>query len=83
MDPSCTCDNCELKELFMENLEGDRMDLMCKSKKEKEYSLGECIIKEGTQIREFTYLKSGLVKLFRLKLQTIQDSRLAKRLRKQ
>lgn len=65
MDPRCTCDNCELKELFMENLEGDRMDLMCDRKKEKEYALGECIIKEGTQITDFTYLKSGLVKLFR------------------
>lgn len=65
MDPSCTCENCELKELFMENLEGKRMDLMCDSKKEKKYTLGESIIKEGTRIREFTYLKSGLVKLFK------------------
>jgi len=65
MDPGCTCENCELKELFMENLEGEHMDLMCTSKKEREYTLGEIIIKEGTQIREFTYLKSGLVKLFK------------------
>jgi len=65
MDPRCTCDNCELKELFMENLEGERLDLMCDSKKEKKYALGECIIKEGTQIKDFTYLKSGLVKLFK------------------
>jgi len=65
MDPSCSCENCELKELFMENLESDRMDLMCSRKKEKEYALGERIIKEGTLISDFTYLKSGLVKLFR------------------
>ena len=65
MDPRCTCDNCELKELFMENLKGDRLDLMCDSKREKNYAIGESIIKEGTQIRDFTYLKSGLVKLFR------------------
>ena len=41
------------------------MEAVCSSKKEKEYSVGEVILKERTQIREFTYLKSGLVKLFR------------------
>ena len=35
------------------------------TKVEKEYLQGESIIKEGTQIRDFSYLKSGLVKLFR------------------
>lgn len=65
MDISCSCDNCELKELFVGSLEEDHMEAVCSSKKEKEYSTGEVIIKERTQIREFTYLKSGLVKLFR------------------
>ena len=65
MDPACTCENCELKELFVENLEGDSMLEMCNSKFEREYAAGEIIIKEGTQIHDFIYLKSGLVKLFR------------------
>ncbi len=65
MDISCSCDNCELKELFVGSLEHDHMEAVCASKKENEYSVGEVIIKERTQIREFTYLKSGLVKLFR------------------
>lgn len=65
MDISCSCDNCELKELFVGSLKEDHMEAVCSSKKEKEYSTGEVIIKERTKIREFTYLKSGLVKLFR------------------
>ena len=38
---------------------------MCEGKLEKEYSAGETIIKEGTRIMDFSYLKSGLVKLYR------------------
>jgi CRP-like cAMP-binding protein len=65
MDTLCSCDNCELKELFVDSLEFEHMEAVCSSKKETEYLSGELIIKEGTQIREFTYLKSGLVKLFK------------------
>jgi len=65
MDPSCTCELCELKGLFFEKLEGESLDIVCSGKVEKEYSQGESIIKEGTLIKDFTYLKSGLVKLFR------------------
>ena len=64
MDPGCTCELCELKGLFFENLEGDQLDMVCSGKVEREYALGESIIKEGMQITDFTYLKSGLVKLF-------------------
>ncbi|MFO7933030.1 MAG: Crp/Fnr family transcriptional regulator, partial [Bacteroidales bacterium] len=56
---------CELKELFVEKLEADHLDIVCSGKVEKEFSEGEVIIKEGTLIRNFVYLKSGLVKLFR------------------
>lgn len=65
MDVKCSCDNCELKELFVDSLQADHMDVVCSNKKEKEYLSGEVIIKERTQISEFTYLKSGLVKLFK------------------
>ncbi len=65
MDTLCSCDNCELKELFVDSLEFEHMEAVCSSKKETEYLSGELIIKERTQIREFTYLKSGLVKLFK------------------
>jgi CRP/FNR family transcriptional regulator len=54
-----------LKELFVDKLQGDHLDIVCSGKVEKEYLQGETIIKEGTQISDFIYLKSGLVKLFR------------------
>lgn len=65
MDPQCTCEFCELKELFVDKLTGDHFEIVCGGKVEKEYRQGEAIIKEGTRIRDFTYLKSGLVKLYR------------------
>ena len=65
MDSGCTCENCELRELFVVNLDETNMFQVCEGKVEKSYRAGETIIKEGTRIRDFTYLKSGLVKLFR------------------
>ncbi len=65
MDPRCNCESCELKELFVDKLSGDHLDVVCSGKVEKDFRQGEIIIKEGTNIREFTYLKTGLVKLFR------------------
>lgn len=65
MDPSCSCELCELRGLFIETLEGDHLEVICSSKIEKEYAAGEAIIKEGMQIYDFVYLKSGLVKLYR------------------
>ena len=65
MDPNCACELCELKGLFFENLEGDHLEMICSGKVEKEYAQGASIIKEGTLISDFTYLKSGLVKLYR------------------
>jgi len=65
MDPSCSCEYCELKELFVDKLVGDDLDIVCSGKVEKNFRQGESIIKEGTKIRDFSYLKSGLVKLFR------------------
>jgi len=65
MDPNCSCELCELKGLFFDKLEGDNLNLLCGGKVEKDYVAGEIIIKEGMQIQDFSYLKSGLVKLFR------------------
>ncbi|MEN8156035.1 MAG: Crp/Fnr family transcriptional regulator [Bacteroidota bacterium] len=65
MDPSCTCELCELKELFFGNLERKYADVICSGKVEKEFSKGETIIREDTHISDFVYLKSGLVKLYK------------------
>jgi CRP-like cAMP-binding protein len=65
MDPSCSCELCELKGLFFDNLEREFADLICSGKVEKAFSQGETILKEGTRIKDFVYLKSGLVKLYK------------------
>ena len=65
MDPGCTCELCELRELFMLNLDEENMNIVCSGKVEKQFLAGETIIKEGTKIKDFSYLKSGLVKLYR------------------
>lgn len=62
---SCTCEQCDLKELFYLNLEADYSDIVCSGKTEREFAAGEIIIKEGMLINNFVYLKSGLVKLYK------------------
>ncbi len=65
MDPACSCELCELRGLFFESLKKEYADLICSGKVEKAFKQGETIIKEGTHIKDFVYLKSGLVKLYR------------------
>ena len=63
---NCTCELCDLKNLFFDNLEPEQSNIVCSGKKEKEYAAGEIIIKEGTSIKNFVYLKSGLVKMYKV-----------------
>jgi len=65
MNESCSCELCDLKNLFYSRLDKADVEVFCSGKIEKEYARGEVIIKEGSPIRDFIYLKSGLVKLFR------------------
>jgi CRP-like cAMP-binding protein len=65
MDPGCSCERCELKDLFIDRLDGEQLEYVCSRKVEKSYRQGESIIREGSFISDFVYLKSGLVKLFR------------------
>lgn len=60
----CSCDECELKELFFENVSMNEMQRLCESRSEKYYAKGDYITEENTKIEEFIYLKNGLVKLF-------------------
>ena len=64
MDPSCNCELCELKDLFVDKLDGTQLDVVCSNKVEKSFRQGETIIKAGSLIKDFVYLKSGLVKLY-------------------
>ena len=61
----CNCEGCELKSLFFLNIESSTIERICKNKIEKSYKKGEIILKEGSEITNFIYLKSGIVKLHR------------------
>lgn len=57
------CADCAFKSLLFEKLEFDELlELDC-AKKEIKFKKGEKILKEGSEIKEFVYLKHGLVKL--------------------
>jgi CRP-like cAMP-binding protein len=60
---TCNCKNCELKPLFFDSIKEDELTPICNSKHEQSYSKGSLICKEGEPIKEFMYLKSGLVKI--------------------
>jgi len=60
----CDCEQCDLKNLFFASLGQEEVEIYCSGKIEKEYAKGEVIIREGHTIKDFIYLKSGLVKLF-------------------
>ncbi len=62
---TCNCEGCELKSLFFENASTLEIEAICTQKVERNYQKGELIIRKGEEIKEFTYLKEGLVKLFR------------------
>ncbi len=64
MNQECSCDKCELKELFFHNVSSNEIMSLCGSRIEKNYEKGDCIIEQGKTINEFIYLKSGLVKLY-------------------
>jgi CRP-like cAMP-binding protein len=62
---SCNCEGCELKTLFFENVTTLEIESICSRKTQYAYKKGDIIIHEGDDIKQFIYLKEGLVKLFR------------------
>jgi len=65
MVSTCNCDQCELRTLFFNNVTKKELESLCNIKVENNYTKGDLITEEGSEIRDFNYLKSGLVKLFR------------------
>lgn len=65
MQNDCSCELCKLRSLFFSHTSTDVVKLMCENKTEHQYDKGEIIIHEGSEIKDFTYIKSGLVKLSR------------------
>ncbi len=62
----CDCEGCELRSLFFTNVSKTELLSLCTLKFEKNFLKGDIIIEEGSKIEEFIYLKSGLVKLYKL-----------------
>jgi len=62
----CSCERCELKTLFFSHVSLYELNDICEIKEERSFSKGEIIIKEGEQIKEFLYMKEGLVKLSKI-----------------
>lgn len=60
----CDCYNCKYRELMFSCLNSDEINVLCEYKTERSYKKGEIIVKEGDLIKEFFYLKNGLVKSF-------------------
>jgi len=61
----CQCDNCDLRDMFFGFVDPEEMNALCQTRKEKTFQKGEEIIRTGDVIKDFIYLKQGLVKLFR------------------
>jgi CRP-like cAMP-binding protein len=63
---TCNCQNCELKPLFFDSIKEEDLTPICNSKHEQSFSKGTLICTEGEAIKEFMYLKSGLVKIHKI-----------------
>src|SRR5512145_3348344 len=62
---TCNCEGCELKSLFFQNVTTSEIESICTRKTEIPHKKGDVIIQEGDSIKDFIYLKSGLVKMSR------------------
>ena len=65
MATRCDCNQCELRTAFFNNFNEEELTVFCDRKIELPFSRGSIIISEGEEIKYFSYLKSGLVKLYR------------------
>ena len=61
----CQCESCDLRTLFYSSIGIEDVDKYCASRREVNLSAGEDLIKQGDVIKDFIYLKEGLVKLYR------------------
>lgn len=65
MNPKCDCVKCELRSAFFESFREDELESFCSNKYETFHSRGDVVFLEGDEIRNFSYLKSGLLKLYK------------------
>jgi len=65
-DFNCECSECQFRNVAFSTLEGGQVSDLCKFRQEYVFQKGGIIHKEGDPIQDFKYLKSGLVKVYRL-----------------
>ena len=65
MNLRCDCELCELRTAFFQSFSKAELGMFCDHKKEVTYRKGDVVFREGDEIKDFSYLKSGLVKLFK------------------
>jgi CRP-like cAMP-binding protein len=61
----CDCEQCALRTAFFESFSQDELEVFCSQKADTAYNRGDIIFREGDEVKNFSYLKSGLVKLFK------------------
>lgn len=65
MTIKCDCEQCELRTAFFESFNQDELGVFCTKKADTAYNRGDIIFREGDEVKNFSYLKSGLVKLYK------------------
>ncbi len=65
MAAKCDCNQCELRTAFFKSFNEDELAVFCDEKVEIPFSRGDIIFRAGEKINYFSYLKSGLVKLYK------------------
>jgi CRP-like cAMP-binding protein len=61
----CSCLSCDLRDIIFANLSEEDIEIICASKEEISFLKGDMIHNQGDRVRNFKYLKEGLVKLYR------------------
>ena len=65
MSLECDCEKCELRSAFFQSFTGNELESFCRKRQESFYHRGDFIFLEGDEVTRFSYLKSGLLKLFK------------------
>ena len=65
MAAKCDCNQCELRTAFFRSFKEDELAVFCDEKVEIPFSRGDIVFREGDGIKYFSYLKSGLAKLYK------------------
>ena len=60
---NCSCTDCKIRSIFFESVMAHEIDDFCQARKEITLPKGVTFIRQGDEIKNFKYLKEGLIKL--------------------